>query len=150
MGDGEVSKDQKKALEKVMAALARRDHSKKELRDKLKNKFKEEDIAWALQYAEDHNWLIEGGELSQKVYERLGRKGKGVRYINQYLSQKELPPVKGDEDEELAKAIRSLEKKTKGFRGEVPYSLKQKLKAYLSQQGFETEIIFEALASYFQ
>ena len=103
--------DKNKPIKKLMGYLATRDHSVKELRDKLSKNFSSEEIENAIDYANKSGFLIPPKELAEKIAKQLNSKGKGIRYINRYLYNKGLPEVKIDEELELLKARELIKKK---------------------------------------
>jgi SOS response regulatory protein OraA/RecX len=123
-------------LNSLMRYLAMRDHSVKELREKLRRKFTAQEVDRAIETAHANGWLIPPQELSEKVAGQLGRKGKGRIYINRYLSLKGLPIVSWDDDLELSKGKEIVSSKL-GF--EPPFTPEQKKKVfrYLTNRGFE-------------
>jgi regulatory protein len=128
------------ALNKVADHLARRDHSEKELRTKLEQKFSSEATEWALTQALDRNWLLAPKELSHKVTARLHEKLKGHLYIRGYLQQKGLPSPDIDQDIEKQKAQQLLEQKF-GSKDNFTFTQKQKAYNYLRQRGYEDNTI---------
>ena len=103
-----MPKYKKTARNKMMDYLARRDHSEKELRTKLKKDFTSEEIDKALEYGRTHGWLPDTDEklnaLSDKTARMLHNKRKGIHYINNFLVKKGLPKVAQNMDLELEKA----------------------------------------------
>ena len=132
------------ARNQMMDILARRDHSEKELREKLNGKFPSDEVESAIEFAKSKGWIPESEEdqmrLSQKIADDLKRKGKGHEYINQYLEQKGLAPVPFDPAEELEKARQLVENK---FSDMKQMDQKQKAKAgrFLSARGFDLETV---------
>jgi regulatory protein len=132
------------ARNKMMDYLARRDHSEKELRQKLKERYSPEEINRAIEYAYENKWIPEGPVLSQKAARTLSDKGKGIRFINQYLKQKGLPPVATDHELEFEKALDIIRKKLRSERKARPEE-KAKLTRFLLSRGFSGEVIRKAL-----
>jgi regulatory protein len=133
-----LNKKNLSAENKLLALLAQRDHSEKELRTKLK-KYPVEDVNLAINKAKERNWLKPAEDLSYKVAAMLSQKGKGQLYIQNYLRQKGLPNIRMDEEEEFNKACRlieSLRHKQKDF---IKWS------RYLQNRGYETSIIRKVL-----
>ena len=120
---------------KAMDYLSRRDHSEKELIEKLLKFYPMEEIEKTLREVKDRGWLLPSEELSQKVAESLGRKFKGHLYINNYLRQKGLPPVPIDPEQEYEKALQLIESKLKD-----PNDI-QRLSSLLKNRGFDTQTI---------
>lgn len=128
------------AQEKTMDYLARRDHSEKELRQKLKKHYTPEEIEDALEKCK--TWLRPPEQLSEVTAHALHRKRKGLYFINQYLRKKGLPSVKKDKDVELQKAQKILQ--TKYSKNLAPEQL-SKARRFLMSRGFDSETIRECL-----
>lgn len=127
------SKAKNTAQENLLRLLQRRDQSEKELSDQLSQNFSESQIAEALTWAREQNWLKEPHELSQKIAQHLSEKLKGIEWINQVLEDKGLPLVTADANQELEKARKLLKKK----QDATP----EKKMASLARHGFEPETI---------
>lgn len=122
-----------------MDLLARRDHSERELRQKLSKHFSTELIDQAIEHFKERGWLPNTQEqtleLSQKVAGSLHRKKKGLLYINQYLQQKGLPPIAMDESLELEKANALVKNKLAKAQD------RDKLGRFLKSRGFDNSTI---------
>lgn len=141
------------AKRKVMDIIARRDHSEKELRKKLRDKFGDEDdaddvISEAIDFAKDNNWLGDPTNLAHRLADMLHRRNKGIYYINNYLKEKGLPTVDVDRHLELEKALSIVKNK---FAEEHKFSREEKAKVgrLLASRGFDSEtvrkVIYEKL-----
>ncbi|KYG69353.1 RecX family transcriptional regulator [Bdellovibrio bacteriovorus] len=141
------------AKKKVMDLIARRDHSEKELRTKLREKFSDEDslgeiIDEAIDFAKDQNWIGDPADLAQRMADMLHRRNKGIHYINNYLREKGLPSVSTDRDLELEKALSIV--KTK-YDEDYEFSREEKARVgrFLASRGFDSEtvrkVIYEKL-----
>ena len=129
------------AKRKIMDMLARRDHSPKELRTKLKkHEYSAEDIEAAIEFAKQGRWLADDQTLSEKMGASLHRKKKGIRYINQALNEKGLPPIKSDFEQELEKAMKLVKNKLKANE-ELTKEKKEKLGRFLLSRGFESSVV---------
>ena len=108
-----LRKVQNEAIYWVQDYLARRSHSEKELKEKLRQKGFESSIAeHAIQYAREQNWMDDPYELSEKVYKEWDRKSKSHSWILNYLSEKGLPTeISKDVEREKEKALHHLEKR---------------------------------------
>ena len=73
------------AKKKLMDFVARRDHSEKELRQKLALRCEPDVVESTLKWAREQNWLASPDKLRQQFAEQLSRRGKGIRKINQKL-----------------------------------------------------------------
>lgn len=127
------------ALRKVMDLLARRDHSEKELRKKLKERFSEEEIEKAVGQARDRGWLGDENVLADRAAQFLHRRHKGIRAINHQLRERGLPSVAADPEQELEKALHLAETKLKG--APPTRELKAKIARFLLSRGFDSEIV---------
>lgn len=135
------------ARNKLMDLLARRDHSEKELRTKLKQRdFASEEIELAISDARDRNWLATPKEIGAKFAESLHGKNKGIHYINHHLQVKGLPTIPMDSDLELEKARRLVENKFSRIEG-LSQAERAKVGRFLVSRGFDGEtvrkIVFE-------
>lgn len=135
---------------KMMDIIALRDHSEKELRQKLKKyEFPNEDIDNALEFAREHDWLPssqdENLKLSEEMARGLHRRNKGIVYINHFLQEKGLPSLSPDHELEVEKASRCLENKKPREKTEDPEKYKLKLSRFLAARGFQMEVIRKVL-----
>lgn len=141
------------AKRKVMDLLSRRNHSEKELRQKLREKFSEVQdsaavIDEAIVFAKDNNWLGDPNDLAVQMADILHRKKKGIHYINNYLREKGLPTVDVDHDLELEKALSIIKNK---FEENYEFSREEKAKVgrLLAARGFDSDtvrkVIYEKL-----
>ena len=128
------------AQNKLMDYLARRDHSEKELREKLSRNFEFEEIDRAIQIAKDSGWMADPQELAEKVAKRLLEKGKGSFYIKNYLLQKGLPALEIDEELEIDRGRELVAPLIE--RGE-DYAKKQR---YLKNRGYSPGVIRKVLS----
>lgn len=151
--DKKPVKSRQAAKRKVMDLLARRDHSEKELRQKLREKFSDEEdlgkvIDEAIDFAKDNNWLGDPTALALQMADILHRKKKGIHYINNYLREKGLPSVESDRDFELEKAL-SIVKNKYDENYEFSREDKAKVGRLLVSRGFDSEtvrkVIYEKL-----
>ena len=140
------------ARNKMMDLLARRDHSEKEIRQKLKEKFTKDEIDQVIEYGKRARWIPDSdaaqSALAEKMAEALRRKGKGIRYINSYLAKKGLPPVSSNSEEELEKARTLIENKFSDSKtldrkktAEEKNKLRAKMGNFLVSRGFDMEIV---------
>lgn len=138
---------------KIMEYIARRDHSEKELKNKLrrlkdfrdrkKARYSLEEIDQGIEWARVNKWLKTGEQLAESVARTLHNKKKGIRYINAYLAQKGLPSQKLDEEQELEKAINLIRRKI--LNKTIDSNLKLKLSRFLISRGFPLNIVSTAL-----
>ncbi len=137
----------------IMYYLAKRDHSEKELKmklrrlkdfqDKKKPRYTAEEIDTGVAWALDNKWLKPKEQLAESVAHSLHKKNKGIRFINGYLSQKGLPSQSVDEEQELEKAIKLLRRKL--LNKTLDSNLKLKLSRFLIARGFPGNIVSQAL-----
>lgn len=130
------------ALAKLAQLLSQRDHSEKELKQKLAVHFQLETLEKAIEWAKDNRWLAKENELAEKVAQILGRKKKGQLYIQNHLRRKGLPQVAFDRDQEMNNARDLLARK---FGNEINFETKQRAYRFLAHRGFEDYIIREVL-----
>ncbi|MGZ3773833.1 MAG: regulatory protein RecX [Pseudobdellovibrionaceae bacterium] len=146
-------KSRQAAKKKVMDLLARRDHSEKELREKLREKFSNETdsnnaIEEAIEFAKDNNWLGDPKDLALRIAETLHRRNKGIHYINNYLKEKGLPAVESDREFELEKAMSIVKNK---YDEDYKFSREEKARVgrLLVSRGFDSDtvrkVIYEKL-----
>lgn len=130
----------KKAFNRVMYYLAQRDHSVKELTQKLSRYFEKDEIEAAILKADEYGYLTDPKIISQRLAAQLGRKGKGQRYISNYLKNKGLPATQVSEEDELSTGRGLIER---SLKFSPPYDLKQKQKIfrYLTNRGFRSAIV---------
>ncbi len=132
-------KPTKTALTKVMDYLAKRDHSIRELVQKMKTRFATEEIRDAIEYAIRHGWIPEPDALAKKVAAQLKQKNRGILYVNKYLHKKGLPKVIVEKESELESARVLAERK---IRSGPPYTFEQKKVIYrfLANKGFTDDV----------
>lgn len=139
---------------KIMDYVARRDHTEKELRQKLSIRFEKKLIDEALLWAHQQNWLASPEKLTEQMSEQLHRRKKGIRRINQKLQALGLNQISSDTNIELKKAQELIRAKwtAEDFIG-LGYADAQKLKAkmmrFLMTRGFESHVISQILKTEF-
>ena len=143
------------AKKRIMDYVAKRDHSEKELRQKLKLYAEAEIIDQAIIWAKEQNWLSAPEVLNLKFADQLHRRGKGIRSINQKLKNKGLPTVKSDFETEVVKARKLVRAKwsAEDFEGLVfkdSQKLKAKIMRFLIARGYESEIVQDILKKEFK
>ncbi len=122
-----------------MDYLARRDHSEKELIEKLSRFFEWEEIEPTIQEMKERGWILDPVELATKVTENLHQKNKGFLYIQHFLRKKGLPSTEKDPDREWEKAQAIIEAKTKASPDP------KRMVSLLKNRGFDTETISRVL-----
>ena len=138
-----VKKDKfkKDILTKTMDYLSMRDHSKSELREKLRRKdYKDLEIEAALHIVEEKGWLLPPEELAEKVSLQLHLKKKSHSYIDQYLRSKELPSVAMNAELELEKALEITKSRFSTLSNASDEDKKQ-IARILKTRGFDSETI---------
>jgi regulatory protein len=136
---------------KMMDYLAHREHSEKELREKLNQQFSPEEIDAAIEYGKKHAWIPSSSQelqaLSNQAADALHRKKKGILYINSFLQQKGLPEVQPNSSLELEKAQDLVKNKYK----KEPSSNKrdQQIARFLASRGFDSDIIEQVVQDLF-
>lgn len=129
----------KSAFDRLVGYLSRRDHTIRELRQKLSKYHEPSEIIAALEKADEIKILPDHKKMSLQLAQQLLRKGRGQRYISAYLKKKGLPLSLPDEDEELKRAKQIV---FHTLRLEPPFTLaqKQKIFRYLSNRGFSSSL----------
>lgn len=136
----EPRRPRKRAREKIMDLLARRDHSELELKRKLSPYYNTAEIDDAIRFAKENSWMKPPEELAQTVAGQLGRRGKGTRYIQRFLHNKGLPGVARNADDERTKALDLIALK---LRREPPFQYEEqaKIARLLKNRGYDDETI---------
>jgi regulatory protein len=136
------------AINKMMDYLARRKHSEKELRAKLQDSFSPEQVEKAIDHGKNKGWIPstedECAQMAQETADFLKRKGKGIEYINRYLTEKGLPEIKADQSAELEKARQLVKNKFDPLQntfGEENEKQKAKIGRFLLSRGFAEETV---------
>ena len=129
-----------KAYHSLTRYIGARDHSEKELRTKLGQKYPEDLVEEMVALAYENNWMADPQELAQRTAENLMNKGKGPRYIANYLFEKGLPEITIDREEALKAAHEVAEMKF-GDLKELTYDDKPKVQRFLQSRGFSHEVI---------
>lgn len=81
-----------KAYDRMVMLLSRRDHSERELLEKLKKaEHPEEEITEAIEFAKTKGWLPDESVLAARESIRLARAGKSPSQIGAWLRKKGLP-----------------------------------------------------------
>lgn len=143
-------KTELQAKEKVIELLAMRDHSRRELAQKLlKKKFSADLIESALIWAEERNLLRPAEELSAIMARHLSAKNKGLHYINNYLRTKGLPPVKADSDDEIEKARKIAQQYLKK-NATLDRETRAKIGRRLLARGFDAATVRKVLNERFE
>lgn len=144
----ETQKLRLSARKRMMDLIAHRDHSEKELREKLHERFETRFIDEAIDYGRDHGWIPDDEEsqtqLADKFAESLHRRGKGILSINHQLQEKGLPPVATDSERELEKAMRLIAGK---FTEEqlTDRNVQAKAGRFLASRGFDADTVRQAI-----
>jgi len=143
-----IDQNFQKCLEKAIDYLSRRDHSTKELSDKLNKKhFEKELIEKTLAWLTERGYLRPPKELSQLFADQLFKKGKGRHYISQYLKKRGLPPPEDlDHEAELQSALELAHKiaKQKNLQiqnKELDRLTREKIGRKLMSRGFPLDIV---------
>jgi regulatory protein len=133
------------ATHTVVDLLSRREHSEKELKQKLKKReFTNEEIDQALQKAKDHQLISKPEDIAERFANQLHRKNKGIHFINSTLHEKGLPSVSRDEELELEKAKALVKTKYSRFNfdsKEATREEKLKVMRFLASRGFDSSTI---------
>ena len=133
-----------KALNKAADLLARRNHSEKELRDKLIKFFEEDLIDQVVAEAVERRWLLPPEELAESAARSWSRSLKSARYIQEQLKKRGLPHVEWHEEEELEKMRALLKKKFRFDEDDLlqlDYETRTKAYRFLKYRGFTDGLI---------
>lgn len=141
--------DYSRALDRLTAYLALRDHSRFELRTKLLRRFPPELVERLMDEAERNGWLTAEETISERLVLALERRMKSRRYIEGQLRKKKLPvPPRetvsyGEESGESERVRALVERKF----GPLPLTFEAKAKAYrfLKYRGFDDRAIKQVL-----
>lgn len=143
------------AKKKLMDFVARRDHSEKELTQKLTRYCDPDIVNQTITWAREQNWLTPPEKLQTQFAAQLSRRGKGIHKINQKLTELGLSGVKADFDDELEKARHLIKSKwsVADFRG-LDFKESQKLCAkitrFLIARGYESSVASSILKNDFK
>lgn len=131
----------KSAYEKSIDFLARRDHSEKELSEKLQQRqYTEDEINEAIEELWERNYLLPPKELAEKMARNLNEKGKGIHYIQQYLQKKGLPKVFSEPDFEVEKGLDLIERRLR-CKPPFEFEMKVKIQRFLNNRGYAYDSI---------
>ena len=117
----------------MLGYLARRDHSEKELRQKLSAYHEPGEVDHALAWSHEHELLLTPDALAEKFRSYLDRRYKSHLYTLGFLRAKGLPGVEKDPEMEFQKAKKMVEKKS--------YPTREKAMMALQRLGFDGETI---------
>lgn len=144
----EIQKLRLRARKRMMDLIAHRDHSEKEIREKLADRHEMRFIDEAVDYGRDHGWIPDNEEsqnkLANKLAESLHKKGKGILSINYQLKEKGLPPVETDSERELEKAMKLVATK---FTEEqlTDRNVQAKAGRFLASRGFDMDTVRQVI-----
>jgi regulatory protein len=143
------------ALDSAFRSLSRRDHTRKELAVKLRQKgFDRSAIAGALERCRELGYL-DDAKTAAIIAGHLAENGYGPLRVRQVLGQKGLDDAAieqalvccGDEKAQVLSARRLLEKKASRLNREAdPWKRRQKAYRFLAGRGFASTVIKSAIA----
>ncbi len=139
-----LKKKKVSAIDRLTRYLARRDHSERELIEKLSPFHEKNEIQKALEYAKESKWLTPPQILSRRIFENLNHKGKSNSYIQHVLKKKGLPYLTLTDDKEAHKAYHLVIKHF-GKEQLKEYNKKQKIMRWLAYRGYSSHIIQKVL-----
>ncbi|NCN40024.1 regulatory protein RecX [bacterium] len=148
----ESSKLFSEALKKAADLLARRNHSEKELREKLSSFYDRDLIDQVVSEAQRKQWLLSPKELAEQAAKTWARANKSAKYIEEQLTRRGLAPVGWLEEDEINKIRTLLAKKFKLSEDDIiDLDEKVRVKAYrfLMYRGFSEEIIRKVIHEQF-
>lgn len=123
------------ALKILTRTLAISDQSHFELRRKLGLRFEPEIVEAVIQRAQDQGWLKSDQEIAVHAAEALARRYKSHAFIEQKLTQRQLPTPPLDPQSEAAKIRALVEKKFGSCK--LTDEVRAKAQRFLLNQGFE-------------
>jgi SOS response regulatory protein OraA/RecX len=92
-----------------MDLIARRDHSERELVQKLtRAQHSADEIAATIEELRERGWLPDPSVLAEREADRLRRRGKSEMQIHAWLIKKGLPAAQRQADAEVETGLRSL------------------------------------------
>ena len=138
------SSSENKAFSKLCDLLARRDHSIKELQEKLAQRFEPTAVDEAIQKADEYGYLKDPSEIAQRLAESLHRRGRGHLKILHELHKKGLPEIELDAERENEKARDHLDKLIKSG-DDLSFEAKQKAMRFLANRGFLMDTIRQVI-----
>ena len=134
------SSSESKAFAKLCDILSRRDHSLKELQEKMSLRFEQEAIDKAIEMADEYGYLKDPQEIAERVAEAQHLRCRGFRKIEFELKKKALPDVEMDPERELEKARELLDKLIRKH-DDTSFETKQKCMRSLASRGFLMDTI---------
>jgi len=132
--------------------LARRNHSEKELREKLSSFYDQDLIDQVLSEAQKKNWLLSPKELADQAAKNWARANKSAKYIEEQLERRGLPTVGSLEEDEINKIRTLLAKKFKLSEDDIidlDEKVRVKVYRFLMYRGFSEEIIRKVIHEQF-
>lgn len=134
----------KSAFDRLVGYLSRRDHSVRELSQKLARYHDFDEVEAAILKADRLKLLPDPKDFAQRLSKHLLSRGKGKRYISAYLKKKGLPVIAVSEAAELEKALKLV---VDQLRFEPPFTLsqKQKIFRYLNNRGFDSKVVKQVM-----
>lgn len=132
----------RRCLNKLFDLISRRDYSIKELRQKLAQKdFDDSSIEKAIQWADERRYIRPAEDLSRALTDQLLQRGKGRRYIQQYLKKRGLPFIdEFDKELELNKALEFARQRAKRC-DKLDRAAREKIGRQLITRGFPLDIV---------
>lgn len=129
-----------------MRRLSERDHSKKELTDKLKRWYTPEAIQEAIAKIESYGYFKPETEMTKLWTQSLHRKGRGYFRIRHEMKKRGLPPPEMDYEEEMQACRKAF---TKKFGETRLTSKEERFKAirYLTSRGFDSDTIRKVIGA---
>jgi regulatory protein len=128
------------AYNALLRALTRRDHTEKELFEKLTRWYSRESVQGAIARAHELALIKDEIFLKNLFAEHLHRRQKGIHAINRVLKEKGLPSADADLELELAKCHSLLLKKYDAATRLTP-SERAKAYRFLAYRGFGSDVI---------
>jgi regulatory protein len=143
-GHGAKTAHQKPAISMALELMARRDHSRTELWQKLSARYSESETSQAIESLETRHLLPSDSAIRERLIEILNRKLKSSLAINQALEARGLSPMTLDPAAELEKALQLIEGKL-AKNSSFDYEDQYKLSRFLAARGFDEETIHSVI-----
>ncbi len=136
----------KSAFDRLVGYLSRRDHTVRELSQKLSRYHEFDEIEEAILKADRLKLLPDPKNFAERLSKHLLSRGKGKRYISAYLKKKGLPATPISPEDELEKAKKIVVNQLL-FEPPFTYEQKQKIFRYLGNRGFDSQVVRQVMNS---
>ncbi len=127
------------AFDRLQLIIAKRDHSVKELTQKLRRHHEMDEILDAIARADDYGWMKDPQELAEMWKREAARRKRGNLWLKNKMAEKGLPMLAMDGGDETAVA-RTL---IAGKFGDGPWDkkLQQRIARFLTSRGYNFSVV---------